>query len=171
MLSLGETLGESSALPVCQWISQVLLGAVNLEQSKLISVGDLGYLLGQRLLGSPDHQRRKLGELAADPNLAQAILRWNFQRLGGAEESDFFYDPHTKHYTGKENVLKGWCPRIRWADKVLHADFVHSRSGQPLYLENTDNYEGHQSRGQPDRGEHSLRRLGALGPSHRLADV
>ena len=146
LLSLERALGGPSFLPVCQWMSQVLLGAINLEQTKLISVGDLGYLLGEGLLGGPDHQRRKLSELAADPDLTRKILCWNFRRLGGAEQSDFFYDPHTKHYTGKQNVLKGWCPKIRWADKVMHGDFVHSRQGQPLYLENSDNYEDMRKR-------------------------
>jgi hypothetical protein len=146
LLSLAQTLGQTGGAPVCQWLSQVLLGAANLEQSKLISRSDLGLLLGSNLLGGPDHQRRKLDELAQDPGVAQNILRWNFQRLGGETMSDFFYDPHTKQYTGGQNVLKGWCSKIRFADKVMHADFVHSRQGQPLYLENTDNYEDMRQR-------------------------
>ena len=133
-------------LPVCQWLSQVLCGAANLEQSKLVSTGDLGLLLGGGLLGNPDHQRGKLGELAQDSELPAEILRWNYQRLGGEELTDFFCDPHTKHYTGGQNVLKGWCAKIRWADKVMHGDYVHSMKGQPLYLENTDNYEDMRKR-------------------------
>jgi hypothetical protein len=88
----------------------------------------------------------KLGELAADRHLPGEILRWNFQRLGGEEMSDFFYDPHTKHYTGSQHVLKGWCAKIRWADKVMQGDYVHSMQGQPVYLENTDNYEDMRTR-------------------------
>jgi hypothetical protein len=97
----------------------VRCGALNLEQSKLVSSGDLRLLLGDGLLGTPDHQRGKLDELARDDGLPAEILRWNFQRLGGGGMADFFYDPHTKHYTGGQNVLKGWCARIRWADKVI----------------------------------------------------
>ncbi len=48
-----------------------------------------------------------LDELAQDADVALNILRWNFQRLGGEAMSDFFYDPHTKQYTGEQNVLKG----------------------------------------------------------------
>ena len=55
-------------------------------------------------------------------------------------QQDFYLDPHPKHYTGQQNVLKGWCPKIRWADKALHADFVHTAAGHPLYFELTDNY-------------------------------
>ncbi|MEZ5326420.1 MAG: hypothetical protein R3F19_15325 [Verrucomicrobiales bacterium] len=122
-----QALNQTGATPVCQWFSQVLMGAANLEQSKLISSRDLTLLLGSILLGCPDHQHRILGELAQDANVAMNILRWNFQRLGSEAMSDFFYDPHTKHYTGGQNVLKGWCSKIRFADKVMQADFVHSR--------------------------------------------
>ena len=137
---------RTNALPVCQWLGQILCGALNLEQSKLVSTGDLRLLLGSELLGTPDHQRGKLAELAKDEQLPSEILRWNFQRLGGDEMSDFFYDPHTKHYTGAQNVLKGWCATIRWADKVMQGDYVHSMQGQPIYLENTDNYQDMRTR-------------------------
>lgn len=137
---------KTNALPVCQWLGQVLCGALNLEQSKLVSTGDLRLLLGDDLLGTPDHQRGKLTELAKDDQLPGEILRWNFQRLGGDKMGDFFYDPHTKHYTGAQNVLKGWCAKIRWADKVMQGDYIHSMQGQPIYLENTDNYEDMRTR-------------------------
>lgn len=139
--SLQKSLPEEAAKPLTQWISQVLLGAANLEQSKLLSIQDLQLLLGGDLLGSAAHQRNKLEAIASDPASAQALLRWNFDRVDGQEENDFFFDPHTKHYTGKQEILKGWCAKIRFADKILNADFAHTRKGQPIYLENTDNYE------------------------------
>lgn len=139
--SLQKSLPEEAAKPLTQWISQVLLGAANLEQTKLLSIEDLQLLLGADLLGSAVHQRNKLEAIAADPTSAQALLRWNFDRVDGQQENDFFFDPHTKHYTGKQEILKGWCAKIRFADKILNADFAHTRKGQPIYLENTDNYE------------------------------
>jgi len=44
------------------------------------------------------------------------VLRWNFQQLGESvmRGNDFYLDPHTKHYTGMQRVLKGWCASIRW---------------------------------------------------------
>ena len=141
LCSLQKGLPQGAAKPLTQWISQVLLGAVNLEQTKLLSTEDLQRLLGADLLGSAVHQRSKLEAIAADPTNAQALLRWNFERVQGGQESDFFFDPHTKHYTGKQEILKGWCAKIRFADKILNADFAHTRKGQPVYLENTDNYE------------------------------
>ena len=63
-----------------------------------------------------------------------------------SEQSDFYFDPHTKHYTGMAAVLKGWCANIRWADKALHSDFLHTVQGHPIYFECTDNYEDLRAR-------------------------
>jgi hypothetical protein len=72
----------------------------------------------------PAPQRELLGTLAT-PQTVAAVLRWNFQQLGEPvmRSNDFYLDPHTKHYTGMQRVLKGWCASIRWADKVMHGDF------------------------------------------------
>ncbi|MEI6180371.1 MAG: hypothetical protein WCP31_06435 [Chloroflexales bacterium] len=96
-------------------------------------------MLGPQLRGLGP-QRRRLKELAQGPT-ASRLLRWNSQQVGADEQGDFYLDPHTKHYTGMAEVLKGWCPTIRWADKALHSDFIHTVSGQPIYFECTDNYE------------------------------
>ena len=155
--SLRQSL-ESDGSCVSQWLGQVLLGAANLEQTKLLSGPDLNLLLGlgDQALGSPGHQRLKLGELAKDAQLPARILRWNFERLAAADTSsggkanancqDFYFDPHVKHYTGEQNVLKGWCAKIRWADKVINMDVAHDAQGRPVYIENTDNYEDMRKR-------------------------
>ena len=57
LCSLQKSLPEEAAKPLTQWISQVLLGAANLEQTKLLSTEDLQLLLGGDLLGSAVHQR------------------------------------------------------------------------------------------------------------------
>ena len=141
LCSLQKSLPQEAAKSLTQWISQVLLGAANPEQTKLLSIEDLQLLPGGNLLGSAVHQHNTLEAIAADPTSARALLRWNFERVDGQQESDFFFDPHTKHYTGQQKILKGWCAKIRFADKILNADFAHTRKGQPIYLENTDNYE------------------------------
>jgi len=121
-----------------QWLATLLLGAVNIEQTKLLDFEDLRRLLG-RTLRSLFPQRSQLTELAAGTT-ATRLLSFNAQLVGVAQQRDFYFDPHTKHYTGMQNVLKGWCARIRWADKVLHSDFFHTAAGQPVYLECADNY-------------------------------
>ena len=122
-----------------QWLATLLLGAVNIEQTKLLDFEDLRRLLG-RTLRSLFPQRSQLTELAAGTTATQ-LLSFNAQLTGAAQQRDFYFDPHTKHYTGMQNVLKGWCARIRWADKVLHSDFFHTAAGQPVYLECADNYQ------------------------------
>jgi len=127
-----------------QWLATLLLGAVNIEQTKLLDFEDLRRLLG-RTLRSLFPQRSQLTELAAGTTATQ-LLSFNAQLTGAAQQRDFYFDPHTKHYTGIQNVLKGWCARIRWADKVLHSDFFHTAAGQPVYLECADNYRDMRER-------------------------
>lgn len=127
-----------------QWLATLLLGAVNIEQTKLLDFEDLRRLLG-RTLRSLFPQRSQLAELASGQTATQ-LLSFNAQWVGADKARDFYFDPHTKHYTGTQNVLKGWCAHIRWADKVLHSDFFHTAAGQPVYLECADNYQDMRER-------------------------
>jgi len=124
---------------LAQWMAALLLGAQNIEQTKYLNWEDLELILGQ-VVRFPTPQRDQLKALAADQGLLDELWRFNQKTLGSAVGSDFYFDPHTKHYTGEQNVLKGWCPRIRGADKVLHSDFIHTAQGAPLYFETTDNF-------------------------------
>lgn len=150
LLLFGEALGDIGSVvePAQPWLRQalggVLAGALNVEQTKYLNPEDLDLLLGPQVRGLGP-QRRRLKELAEGPAV-EALLRWNGQRVGAAAQSDFYLDPHTKHYTGMAAVLKGWCPTIRWADKALHSDFLHTVQGQPIYFECTDNYEDLRAR-------------------------
>jgi len=87
----------------------------------------------------PHPQRQELERLAT-PASFEGLARFNGRQLGAGEQSDFYFDPHTKQYTGQENVLQGWCPAIRCADKAMHSDFIHTAAGEPLYFETTDNF-------------------------------
>ena len=75
-----------------------------------------------------------------DARLIDGLWRFNQANLGPDVGPDFYFDPHAKLYTGEQNVLKGGCPKIRFADKVLHSDFIHTAQGAPIYLETTDNF-------------------------------
>ena len=136
LLDLEKHLATSGWL-LKQWLATLLLGAVNIEQTKLLDFDDLRRLLG-RTLRSLFPQRTQLTELAARATVP-ALLSFHAQLVGAAQARDFYFDPHTKHYTGQHKVLKGWCARIRWADKVLHSDFFHTARGEPVYLECADN--------------------------------
>ena len=124
---------------LAQWMSALWLGAQNIEQTKFLNWEDLELILGG-VVRFPTPQRQQLKELAADAGVIDGLWRFNQENLGPAAGSDFYFDPHTKHYTGEQNVLKGWCPKIRFADKVLHSDFIHTAQGAPIYFETTDNF-------------------------------
>jgi hypothetical protein len=124
---------------LAQWLAALLLGAQNIEQTKYLNWEDLELILGE-VVRFPTPQREQLKALAADPELLDKLWRFNQTNLGPSVGSDFYFDPHTKHYTGEQNVLKGWCPKIRGADKVLHSDFIHTAQGAPIYFETTDNF-------------------------------
>ena len=124
---------------LAQWMAALLLGAQNIEQTKYLNWEDLELILGH-VVRFPTPQRDQLKALAADQVLLDELWRFNQKTLGPAVGTDFYFDPHTKHYTGEQNVLKGWCPRIRGADKVLHSDFIHTAQGAPIYFETTDNF-------------------------------
>lgn len=121
-----------------QWLASLLIGALNIEQTKFLNWPDLSRLLGA-VTRFPFPQRQGLERVATPANI-QALARFNAEQVGADAQSQFYFDPHTKHYTGEQNVLEGWCPAIRWADKAMHSDFIHTVSGEPLYFETTDNF-------------------------------
>jgi len=121
-----------------QWLTSLLLGARNIEQTKFLNWEDLQLILGS-IVRFPHSQRQQLERLATEAN-CQALFRFNARQVRDPACSDFYFDPHTKHYTGEQNVLKGWCPTIRFADKVMHSDFFHTAVGEPIYFETTDNF-------------------------------
>jgi hypothetical protein len=127
-----------------QWLACILLGAVNIEQTKYLDWNDLTELLGP-VVRSPKTQRRQLTQSAHEATL-QGLFQLNARRLETQTITDLYLDPHTKHYTGMQEVLKGWCPGIGHADKAMHCDFLHTARGEPLYFEITDNYADFRER-------------------------
>jgi transposase len=121
-----------------QWLASLFLGALNIEQTKFLNWPDLSRLLGE-VVRFPHPQRQELERVATQANI-EALARFNAQQIGAESQNQFYFDPHTKHYTGEQNVLEGWCAAIRWADKAMHSDFIHTVSGEPLYFETTDNF-------------------------------
>lgn len=59
-VSLTESTFANNAV---QWIQQVLLGAPNIEQTKLLDMDDLQGLFGAPVMGSRSDQRSKLSEI------------------------------------------------------------------------------------------------------------
>jgi hypothetical protein len=137
LLAIAQVLDPPEAR-FTQWLASLLLGALNIEQTKFLNWEDMAQLLGS-VVRFAHPQRQELERLATQASF-QGLACFNARRLGAGEQSDFYFDPHTKQYTGQENVLEGWCPAIRSADKAMHSDFIHTAAGEPLYFETSDNF-------------------------------
>jgi hypothetical protein len=123
---------------ILQWVVMVLLGAKNIEQTKLIDFESLKLILPD-VTTNLNSQRTLLSQLASN-NVVSELIKFNAELISANSGRDFYYDPHTKRYTGLKKILKGWCPNIRMADKALHLDFIHTSEGHPLYVDHNDNY-------------------------------
>jgi hypothetical protein len=147
MLQRVETPREKDGWILKQWLAVILLGAVNIEQTKLLDFDDLQELLGRTL--QPPHPQRRQLTAVAQTDAAEQILRWNGELVGAREARDFYYDPHSKSYSGHLKLLKGWCGSKHFADKVLYLDMIHTLAGAPVYVEYADNYQDLRERFRP----------------------
>jgi hypothetical protein len=129
---------EYEALIVKQWISAILLGAINIEQTKLLDFNALEVFFG-KVFRNLQIQRAQLLKMSLTDQYTN-ILKYNASLVQANTSSDFYYDPHTKHYSGAKKIFKGWCSSIRFADKIMNMDFIHTSSGFPVYMFNTDNF-------------------------------
>ena len=128
-----------------QWLSSILLGAVNIEQTGQLDFQALGLMLGQRTIASSFNQQVVLGKLATADNTTE-ILRANSRLCGAPDSAYFYYDPHGVPYTGMKNILKGWCGSAGRISKINYQDFIHTDWGNPVHLDIFDNYLGLRER-------------------------
>jgi len=123
---------------VRQWVGQVLLGAVNHEQSKRLSFSSLEWLIGPAIR-SLNHQRHLLGELAGVEH-SRSMLERNGRLLNLSGHDLFYFDPHAEEYTGVLKTLKGWSGGLHRVDKIINMDFIHTEDGQPCFVQHADNF-------------------------------
>jgi hypothetical protein len=123
-----------------QWVGQILQGAVNIEQSRMITARDLARFTGAVEPGT-EPQRRRLRQ-EAYPDAVVDIYAANARLLadGPGKGDVFYYDPHSKEYTGGLDVLKGWCGRRHGIVKVMYLDAIHTESGRPCFLQHYSPY-------------------------------
>jgi hypothetical protein len=121
-----------------QWVGQVLLGAVNHEQSKRLSFCSLEWLIGP-MIRSLNHQRHLLGEVA-DSERTREMLARNGRLLQIAEKELFYFDPHAEEYTGVLKTLKGWSGGLHRVHKIINMDFIHTQEGEPCFVRHADNF-------------------------------
>ena len=124
-----------------QMIGQLLQGAVNIEQSKTLCLQSLAHFTGPVVAGLQE-QREGLDRLASEESL-MAVYARNAELLAdGPNRGDLYYfDPHTKEYTGELKVLKGWCGRRHGVVKAINLDVFHTRSGRPCFIGHYSPYD------------------------------
>jgi len=123
---------------VRQWVVQVLLGAVNHEQSKRLSFSSLCWLIGPTIR-SINHQRHLLSDLATIEH-THAMFQRNGRLLDLSERDLFYFDPHAAEYTGQIKTLKGWSGGLHRVDKIINMDFIHTEDGAPCFVQHADNF-------------------------------
>ncbi len=123
-----------------QWLSHFLLGGVNIEQSKHISFESLEKLIGP-VIKDKGTQRSLLKEQASLNSVLDLCERnGRLINSGLIDENTFFYDPHTKEYTGNHPWLKAWIAHSKKIAKGMHSDFIHTTDGSPCFVQIFDNY-------------------------------
>lgn len=132
-----EGIVENEAQILLQVLAQILLGAVNNEQSRYLNEGSLKFLIGKCRMDS-QYQRELLNELDFE-KVIRAIYRANMKLLKNDQRA-IFYDPHSVPYSGGYNYLKGFLASKKRIGKMYNIDFFHTDSGQPCFMFHGDNY-------------------------------
>lgn len=121
-----------------QWIVAILLGCQNIEQSKELNYSSLNKIIGKSY--KTLHLQRLCLKDSATKGNKKLVMQFNAELLDVNQQNDFYYDPHTKHYSGHLKILATWCPSVRLADKGINMDYIHTTSGHPVYFNTNDNF-------------------------------
>jgi len=141
---LPQPLCKSEYALIRQFQAQILLGAVNHEQSLELSFSSLEFLVGP-CYRAPDYQRTQLNSLLTQ-QCFKGLWRANAEIIGLFSRRILYYDPHVKKYTGILKVIKSWCGSIGRITDVMNIDFFHDQNGNPCYAEHFDGYYDQRER-------------------------
>ena len=123
-----------------QIISQILLGAVNIEQSKTLCFESLSRFCPE-LIKNLREQRHQLDRDAILENELELYrLNSTFLSDGPGKGKVYFFDPHSKRYTGMLKTLKGWCGSLHSISKIINLDCFHTASGRPCFIQHYSPY-------------------------------
>jgi len=130
----------------CQLILQLLLGAVNIEQSKSLCHGSMCFF-SKRIITTLRLQRKLMDAYATTESTID-LYRKNSDLLtdGPNKGNVYLFDPHTKDYTGALNILKGWCGSQHSIRKVMNLDSFHTVSGRPCFIQHYCAYDDMRER-------------------------
>lgn len=121
----------------CQILSQFLLGALNVEQSKTVSKNFFNLFLVADALKI--QALRTAVHYFSSLDLRMELAYANIRKFCDYNKKIFYYDPHTKKYTGMLKILAGYCGSLHQTGKVLISDYIHTIEGKPCFVEHFDN--------------------------------
>ena len=124
---------------ICQQIlAQFLLGALNMEQSKAVAKDFFKYFF-DNCTSNIQELRTGIYNLAAHEYQIELAVNNMKNFIFDTMNKVFYYDPHTKKYTGFLNLLKGYCGSLHQTGKILISDYIHDTDGNPCFVEHYDN--------------------------------
>jgi hypothetical protein len=125
LLAIAQVLDPPEAR-FTQWLASLLLGALNIEQTKFLNWQDMAQLLGSvvRFPPSPAPGIGTAGD-AGELSRAGLLQCFNARCLGAGEQRDFYFDPHTKQ-TPTRRMLEGWCRSADKGDARRLYHFIHT---------------------------------------------
>jgi hypothetical protein len=86
-------------------------------------------------------QRHLLDEEATLENELELYRRnASFLSDGPGKGKVYFFDPHSKRYTGQLKVLKGWCGSLHSVSKIINLDCFHTETGRPCFIQHYSPY-------------------------------
>lgn len=121
-------------------LCQILSGAVNVEQSKTLCFESLSRFC-PNLIKTLREQRHLLDEEATLQNELE-LYRRNalFLSDGPGKGNIYFFDPHSKRYTGQLKILKGWCGSLHSVSQIINLDCFHPETGRPCFIQHYSPY-------------------------------
>ncbi|RLG31847.1 hypothetical protein DRN98_06150 [Methanosarcinales archaeon] len=123
-----------------QLLIQLLQGHVNIEQSKGLCFRSIGIFI-DRAVRVLREQREQIAREGTKDNIHRLYMKNKELLRDGPDKGKIFYfDPHTKHYTGQLKILKGWCGSLHRASKVLNLDCFHTISGRVCFIKHYSAY-------------------------------
>jgi len=123
-----------------QIICQILSGAVNVEQSKSLCFESLAKFC-PKSLKTLREQRQLLDDYATlDGELELYRINAGLLSDGPGKGKVYYFDPHTKRYTGTLNTLKGWCGSLHSVSRIINLDCFHTQSGRPCFIQHYSPY-------------------------------
>jgi len=143
-----QAFGQMPAI-LRQTAAQILCGAVNQEQSKLLDYDGLEQLIGP-MLRSGNQQRTRLDVCAKQPNAVLNVYQGNSNLIELPVHHDSIIvlhcDSHHEPYTGKVKMILNWSGYKKRMEKGLALDFAHSENGQPFFVGHYDNFDDARTR-------------------------